>query len=285
MIRILVPLNFTDYSLNAINTALGMSEKIPAEITLLHCFSDIEINTDDTSVSSAVAGETIFSEEYFYRKLEEIAAKYLSGQQQSASTTTSINCKVIKGFPEDIIPSFSKEEGYDLIVMGTKTKGELIKAALGSITNDVIKTSTATVLTVPEGSLLNHKKTNKILFLIESAPEDKDSLHRLLGTSTHFKVEITAILHRPLRADKNDIRKMDELRRHCETQYPDSDINYAIITGRNYLKSIESYIKENPTDLIAMTRRKRKGLLKLFKQSVTGRFLFSINAPLLIIHS
>jgi nucleotide-binding universal stress UspA family protein len=78
---------------------------------------------------------------------------------------------------------------------------------------------------------------------------------------------------------------MDELRRYCEANFPDREIAYEIITGRSFVKSMESYITENPTDLIAMTRRKRKGLLKLFIQSVTGRFLFGINAPLLIFHS
>lgn len=285
MIRILVPLNFTDYSLNAINTALGLSQRTEAELTLLHCFQKPEIDSDEIRVSSAVADETISTESDFYNKLETISAQFFSKHKQSGTSSFNINCKVIKGFPEDLIPAFSNEEGYDLIVMGTKTKGELIKAALGSITNDIIKASTATVLTVPDGIQLVSEKTNKILFLIESAPEDKESLKRLLEISAPFKVDITAVLHRPLRADKNDIRKMDELRRYCEANFPDREIAYEIITGKSFVKSIESYITENPTDLIAMTRRKRKGLLKLFKQSVTGRFLFGINAPLLIFHS
>jgi len=40
MIKILVPVNFSDYSINALSYALNLAEKFQSEITLLYCFSD-----------------------------------------------------------------------------------------------------------------------------------------------------------------------------------------------------------------------------------------------------
>jgi len=46
MIKLLVPVDFSDYSLNALKYAIKLGEKLPSEITLAHCFPEIVDESD-----------------------------------------------------------------------------------------------------------------------------------------------------------------------------------------------------------------------------------------------
>jgi nucleotide-binding universal stress UspA family protein len=288
MIKLLVPVSFSDYSLNALTFALTLAEKFPAEITVLHCFTDYmpRDEAEGKRESSSVTRAEIDQKESAGKKeLKQLANRQLGKFTRLREKNITLKYRFEHGYPEDIIPVLSNNEGFDVVIMGTQTKGEPIKEALGSVTSDVIQRTTAPVLAVPSQSSIDPNNIGKILFLLELSDNDYISLHRLIRLISPFHTEINAVLHCPAKADKNDIRKMDELRSYCDSTYPHYDINFAIITGKNYVKSIEEYVAENPVNLVAMTRRKRTLLRKIFTPSITRRFLFSSKVPLLVFHS
>jgi nucleotide-binding universal stress UspA family protein len=292
MIKILVPLNFSDYSLNALNFALTLAEEFPAEISVLHCFTDY-ISLEETEQDKELPGYTpILTRDEIRQKDAETQQKLqelISLRVQQMSSLQEKNISLVYrfeyGYPEDIIPKISNEEIFDVVIMGTKTKGETIKEALGSISSDVIQRVSAPVLAVPAHSVMDLEKHGKVLFLLELNERDYISLHSLIRLLSPFHTEINAVLFCPARADKNDIRKMDQLRSYCDSTYRHFTINFDIITGKNYVKSIEEYLIDNPSDLVAMTRRKRTLLKKLFSPSIIRQLLFSTDIPLLVFHS
>jgi nucleotide-binding universal stress UspA family protein len=292
MIKILVPVNFSDYALNALTFALTLAEKFPAEVSVLHCFTDyISLEESDQSPESQAYNTTLTRSEIEQKDTEtqERLRQLISSlvQQMSSLQEKNINLayRFEYGYPEDVIPKISNEEVFDVVIMGTKTKGETIKEALGSVTSDVIQRVTAPVVAVPSHSTINLTKLGKVLFLLELNERDYISLHSLVRLLSPFHTEINAILYCPTRADKNDIRKMDQLRTYCDSTYPHFNINFDIITGKNYIKSVEEYLVENQSALVAMTRRKRTILKKIFSPSITRQLLFSTDIPLLVFHS
>lgn len=288
MIKILVPVTFSDYSLNALSYAMKLSEKFRSEITLLHCFTmyvDREPAEGKRELKEPENDEAEQKELGTRAELQKIVEDLQKEYKLPGKNALTIKYRFEQGYPEDIIPLISNSEGFDAVIMGTQTRGELIKEALGSISSDVIQRAKAPVLAVPSGSSIDSEKLGKVLFLLELSENDYISLHRLIRLISPFQTEINAVLHCPVRADKNDIRKMDELRKYCDSTYPNLIINFSIITGKNYMKSIEDYVAENPVSLVAMTRKKRTLLQKLFKHSITRRLLFSSKVPLLVFHS
>jgi nucleotide-binding universal stress UspA family protein len=292
MIKILVPVNFSEYSLNALTFALTLAEKFPAGITVLHCFSKyVSLLSDEESEGVLPGNHTEaravveHKEKEAQERLNLLKDNLLNSMSLLQNKNVQINCRFEYGYPEDIIPLVSQEESSEVIIMGTQSKGETIKEALGSVTSDVINRAKAPVLAVPSHSGIDLTKLGKVLFLIELSDRDYFSLHRLIRLISPFHTEINAVHYSPSKADKNDIRKMDLFRTYCDTTYKHYTINFDIITGKNYLKTLEEYIIENPTDLIAMTRRKRTILKKLFTASITRKMLFNTDIPLLIFHS
>ena len=292
MIKILVPVIFSDYSLNALNFALTLAEKFPAEVSVLHCFTNYisleesEQSGDSHKQSNLQTRKGIEQKDAETReRLQHLISTHGNNMSALQGKNIKLTYRFEYGYPEDIIPKISNQEAFDVVIMGTKTKGETIKEALGSVTSDVIQRVTAPVLAVPAHSVIDLAKLGKVLFLLELNEHDYISLHRLIRLISPFHTEINAVLYCPTRADKNDIRKMDKLRTYCDTTYRHFNINFDIITGKNYIKSIEEYLLENPSDLLAMTRKKRTLLRKLFSPSITRQLLFSTDIPLLVFHS
>ncbi|WP_132431963.1 universal stress protein [Natronoflexus pectinivorans] len=291
MIKILVPVNFSEYSLNALTFALTLAEKFPAGIFILHCFSEyvsleeeplVEKETQEFYDAKASIEKR---DEESREKLKELTGNIVNSMNSLQNKNIQLEYRFEYGYPEDVIPRISNKESFDVIIMGTKSKGETIKETLGSITSDVVQKVTAPVLAVPSHSTIDLTQLGKVLFLIELNDRDYISLHRLIRLISPFHTEISAVYHSTGKADKNVIRKMEQLRTYCDCTYRNYNINFDIITGKNYLKTLEEYLTENPTHLIAMTRRKRTLLRKVFSPSVTRKMLFNTDIPLLIFHS
>jgi len=292
MIKILVPVNFSDYALNALTFALTLAEKFPTKVTALHCFTDyisseeLESDTDLQSQEiNTIKNQTEQKDAETQHKLQKLISSQIMKMSLAQKQNITLDCRFEYGYPEDIIPTISNQQLFDVVIMGTKTKGETIKEALGSITSDVIQNVSTPVIAVPAQYKVNLSKLDKVLFLLELSDRDYKSLHSLIRLISPFHTKINAVLYCPLRADKNDIRKMDKLRTYCDSTYKHHDINFDIITGKNYIKSIEEYLIEKPSGLIAMTRKKRSLLKKIFSPSITRQLLFITDIPLLVFHS
>ncbi|MDG5799350.1 universal stress protein [Marinilabiliaceae bacterium ANBcel2] len=289
MIKILVPVNFSDYSLNAISYALTLAEKFPAEVIILHCFSNyVPLNEQEKTIKDVdkVVVERVEKEEKdSQQKLKELTNSFIKSLNQNQNQNIDITYKFEYGYPEDVIPLISKELSADVIIMGTKCKGDTIKEALGSITGDVMQKVSAPVLAVPSHSTINLSRIGKVMFLIELNQRDYISLHRLIRIISPFQTQINVVYYTTGKADKNDIRKMEMLHTYCDVTYRNYNINFDIITGKNFIKTVDEYLEENSIDIIAMTRRKRTVLRKLFSPSVTRKMLFNTDIPLLIFHS
>ncbi len=291
MIKILVPVNFSDYSLNALAYAITLAEKFRAGIFILHCFADYvflgEDRIEGSDISEAEDLKTVIEKRDIEsgEKLKKLTREIMESMNQNQKKNIQFEYRFEYGNPEDVIPLVSNKEAFDVIIMGTKTKGEPIKEALGSITNDVVQKAKAPVLAVPSHSLVDHTRLGKVMFLLELNDRDFISLHRLIRLTSPFNAEINAVLHCNSKADKNEKRRMEQLKTYCDTTYTNYNINFDIIMGKNYLKVIEQYISDKEIDLIAMTRRKRTLLRKFFIPSVTRKMLFNTNIPILIFHS
>jgi nucleotide-binding universal stress UspA family protein len=54
--------------------------------------------------------------------------------------------------------------------------------------------------------------------------------------------------------------------------------------GEPFIPALEKYVAENNIDLIAMTKRKRNMIAKLFSPEITRKILFHTDIPLLVFH-
>lgn len=285
MINILVPVNFTDYSLNALLYAVQLTEKFKAGITILHCFSDY-LSKNRGEIDEEVNSSEIELQEQEYRERLRLLTAQMVDKAALLHDNLQVQYRFELGYPEDVIPQVSLSMKSDIIIMGTSSKDDELKQVMGSVTGDVVKKATAPVLAVPARSKVNHRKLGKILFLMELDERDFFSLHRLMRIITPFNTQVIAVhYHSGKKLTTAEEEKMAELKSCCTAIYKSGNIDFTSITGSNFGQSIEDFVKGNHIDLIAMTRKRRTILRKLFDPSATKKMLYETDTPLLIFHS
>ncbi|WP_025006667.1 universal stress protein [Marinilabilia salmonicolor] len=286
MIKILVPVTFTDHSINAFTYALTLAGKFPSTVTLLHSFSDYEDIEEGMNVMPPNSEEDI-------QKREQDARDRLADLCQSAiNKMTSIQDKNIElenrfefGYAEEVILKVSKDLDPDVIIMGTKSKGETIKELLGSVTSDVMRRATVPVLAVPAKSTVDLEKLSRVLFVTDFGDADYISVHKLIRLITPFQTHINAVRFQAHKPDNTEIRRMEKFRDYCDATYRNHKIKSNFEQSEQFMDSLEKYVAENNIDLIAMTRRKRNMIARLFTPEITRRILFYTDVPLLVFHA
>ncbi len=290
MFQVLVPAAFTDKSENALTYALTLASKFPSRVVVLHCFSaylslgEYEEGVNQEIVSAAAHPLLEEKEQKARNKLKNLCDTIRAGMDPVQKKNLIIEELFELGYPEDVIPAVGQRMLADVIVMGTKSKGDTIKELLGSVTSDVIKNATPPVLAVPVNSAIDLDKLSKVLFLTDFGDEDYISLHKLIRLIAPFKTQIHAVHFCHREPEKNDLRRMERFRDYCEATYRNNEIIFSFEIGAEFVKALENFTTKNQIDLIAMTRKRRTLLSKLFSSNLARKTLFSTDIPLLVFH-
>jgi nucleotide-binding universal stress UspA family protein len=188
-----------------------------------------------------------------------------------------------EGLPEDEIIAFSKEYRPTIIVMGTRGKSRKDIELIGSVTAEIIESTSVPLLAIPENiSLENVKKTKNIAFAMSFNQRD-------LVTFDHFvklmKNEIPKVHLFNISTSKdewNEIR-LTGTREYLQKHYPDIDIEFTVLDEGDLLNAVDKFVQEKKIDVITLTTYRRRMITRIFNSSIARRMLFHTNTALLII--
>ena len=136
--KILCPVDFSDTSMNAANNAINFSMEIKAEITFIHII-DIQAlqNIGDLSGGGINDINLLIEEE------KPVLSKL---KEECDKKGIKVKTVLTHGEPVSVILETIKEDGHDLIIMGTHGKTGLRRLVLGSIAENVVRKSDIPVL-------------------------------------------------------------------------------------------------------------------------------------------
>jgi nucleotide-binding universal stress UspA family protein len=156
--RILVPVDFSPESKRAWNTAQRLADNLGAELLLLHVLVwEDTLRSLETAERAAEArvhhaeaelnigppppegGATVAPEQWTDDLLVTWAAP-------PRGAGTRVRTLVRAGVPHREIVAAAREEGVDLIIMGTHGRGGLERFLVGSVADRVIRTASCPVL-------------------------------------------------------------------------------------------------------------------------------------------
>jgi len=136
--HILVPVDFSSSSERALGLGIKLAKMFDARLTLLHVW---EIPTYPYMDFVATAPEFAQSIE---RAAEQRLAALLSETQKRVPAARSL---LKMGAPWEQILASAKDEGADVIVMGTHGRRGVSHVLLGSVAEKVVRLATVPVLT------------------------------------------------------------------------------------------------------------------------------------------
>lgn len=136
--RILVPVDFSKHSHNALRYAVAFADALGAELHLLHVVQEPASYT-----RMYVPPEDWLTEE---RDAARRELEKLPGDEVKANV--AVLREVRSGSPLVEIIQYAKEADIDLIVMGTHGRTGLAHLLLGSVAENVVRQAPCPVLTV-----------------------------------------------------------------------------------------------------------------------------------------
>ena len=289
--RILVPVDYSDYSVQACRYALRIAEKTGACLTFFHAFYspafDLIELTGNKSVQKKlrddVTSKLMVTEEEKLKHFEKIVLAYPEAGKISKD---QLSFEICAGLANEEILDFSAKYQPHIVVMGTRGNDKKENSFIGSTTEYAIRKLRCPVLAVPEHfKLKDDIASNNILYLTDFDESDFLSIKLLLGFTQTMGMTIHC-LHIGNKKDKWEEMKMNGLREYFRTVYNNSFVECNIVSsGENILDAIDRYITEKNIRLISLTTRKRNIYSKYFKPDITRKIFHHSSIPLLVFHS
>jgi nucleotide-binding universal stress UspA family protein len=138
--EILIPVDFSDHSLAALEAAVDLAKVFDSRLHLIHCYS---IQPGGISPYGVAMPSSYFTD------IREAASKQLAEWRlKHLPADILVDTKTVSQMPSKAIVEAALEVGADLIVMGTRGHSGFKHALLGSVTERTIRIAPCPVLTV-----------------------------------------------------------------------------------------------------------------------------------------
>ncbi|MEX0717215.1 MAG: universal stress protein [Planctomycetaceae bacterium] len=153
--HILVPTDFSDSAAVALEYAVELCRLSGARLTLLHVTNRAKIEEGLVGLDSLhylhEAADTTAERppgEIQWERVRESARQKLEASIDPSWKDIELTIDTDDGYPSEAITRHAKENGVDLIVMGTQGRGRVAQFVMGSVTQNVVRLAECPVLTV-----------------------------------------------------------------------------------------------------------------------------------------
>ncbi|MGZ4035410.1 MAG: universal stress protein [Bacteroidia bacterium] len=275
--KILIPIDFSETSMLAIEHAGFMAQLFKAELILLHV---VENHWEKFSVVAPELRITAPSDltNAIEKRLEETAVDIRNKYGVKSTTITS------DGTIFSEIISISKEHKVDLVVMGTHGTSGVVEFFIGSNTYKMVTQSECPVLSVQaQAKKLGFKN---ILLPIDDSLHSRQKVNHAIVLAKHFASKIHVL---GLDDSKNDetarkkfqikIDQIEEYIKKCEIPY-----TCKTVEGKNQAKVSYDYAKSVDADLIVIMTDQDEDITGRFMGTFAQQIINHSKIPVMSIH-
>ena len=286
--KILVPVDFSSYSLNAACYAAHVARQKGAEITLIHVYFNPVTNPvsyDHFYSFPANVAETL-SEivENAGELMKEFMEKLNAYLVDYEISSIQIKTELIGGIAEEEILDFTEAGSYDLMVVGIRGK-EASENWFGSFMTEIINKASIPVLAIPGQASYKKSMFKRLMYATNFDKSDGIAIQKLIEIAMPLETHIS-VVHIDDTTDNPFINY--DLAHFKEKYVGNADqvkMEFDLIVNKNRARGIENYIIDKEIDIIAVTSHKRNIITSLFKPSLTKALLFRLGIPMLIFHA
>lgn len=287
--KILLPVDFSDYSMKACDLAFNLAESLDAEVMLIHTYYNPIYNNVPLLDSVPYSAK---DEESLNRIIKKVTADMenltnMLSRKREKGELPNINFKTAlrEGVPEEEINKFAKEYNPSIIIMGTRGRDRKEQDLIGSVTAELIDKSTTPVLAIPEDAdLTNFNKVKHIAFATNFDPKDLIAFEKLFALLKGFTFKIHFIHFEQTINAWNEI-KLAGIKEYFNKHYPELETEYHLLKGKDILSSLDEFIETSNIDIISLSTHKRNIIFRLFNPSFARKMIFHSNTPMLIFHA
>jgi nucleotide-binding universal stress UspA family protein len=289
--KILIPIDFSDYSFQACELGFNYAKEIQAEVVVMHVYftplSLPSFSLNENFIYPAIVNdeETVFLLKKAQNDLSMFTDSIRNKIQAGEWPDVPFSTVFLEGLPEEEIVAFSRKHPVNLIIMGTRGKNQKDVDLIGSVTAEVIEMTKIPVFAIPEKTpFRNFFGVKRIAFGTSFDPNDLLSLDTLFKMFHWYNIEYH-LFHITHKQDTGNKIKLAGIKEYFAKQYPDKKMQYDILEAHDFILNLEKFIRDNKIDIIAISTYKRNFLARMFNPSVARKMLFHTDTPLLALRS
>jgi len=280
MKKILVPIDYSAYSENAVHYAIEIAKKINADIHLFHGLEIPEL--------VPMAGVMMWPVENFadiQEDSDEDLSRYIDHLKTIPGMASpyfpNITFSSETGSVKQILDKLTSENHFDVIIMGLAGAGKLDQFLLGSNSRQVIEKTKVPVLLIPKEAV--YEPFKKIAFATDLSESDLNSIYAIARLFCLFDPEILLAHVDEKLSDFHDPRTPANLflnRVTCKLNY--AKIYYRHINATSIEDGLSWLTENGQINILGMIHRHTSLFSRILEGSHTQKLARSIKVPLLV---
>ena len=286
---ILIPIDFSDYSLKAALTGFDIAEKLKSKMVLYHSSPRPEFLTipysDVIVYDSALFLNYEITEKQTNEKFEAFLTK-LTGIIDPKRWEKARPEYIVKiGEADDDILSYIQIHPPKMVVMGIRGADAQMGDIIGTTTAGVVFNTKVPVLAIPENAPDNWLKNFKtIVYATNFESTDFIALDKLLKLMKPFETKVICLHVNQGNNGELDEAMLEGMREALCEKYPYTGFDCKLIHSKNLTEAIDQFIQDNQVDVLAITTHRRNMLTRLFNPSITRTMVLHSQTPILVFH-
>jgi nucleotide-binding universal stress UspA family protein len=280
MKKILVPVDFSPNSMNALHVAASIAHKSGAVLEMLHVNLAAIYSTplSEFVAVSKYEGDDQQYDDTAVSQLEKLKIELLADPTYA---NLNIQIRVEEGYLHSTVRNVAQDDAVDLVVMGTKGTSGMNEFLVGSNTEKVIRTSPCPVLAIPEGTQDFSPKT---VLLPSTLKDDQTGVFKYVASwEKLFKFHVKILYLNNVRNLPTDGSAEAAKNRLAEaTGLKKTDV---ILTHETFFEdnAILATADQFNVDMIVMGTHQRHGLSHILFGSITEDTVNHSHIPVLAV--
>ena len=266
--KIIVPIDFSENSIKALDLAVSLSKKEKTQITLVYI---IELIYDFASQASVVLDSMHKESE---KQMKELKSKYVD-------SGIKFDHEIQEGTASISIARIAEERESDLIVMGTRGASGIKKALFGSTTVNLLKEANCPVLVVPESSQIN--QIQRITLALEFANHEPIAIDKVVSLCHSLNLSLEFFHVQTSNGFKEDLAILG-LEKYLESNYSDLPVRFYTYYGETIEEGLDAFLEEHQHMVLGLCHHHRNIINTLFQKSHSFEMAYHTQVPLLIMY-
>lgn len=276
MKKIFVATDFSDVSKNAVKYAAGFASHFNASLHLIHVYESPLFYTAEMPYTAIEAAEKLAKSE-----ADQKMEKLLESTKKDFPDL-DIQFIVKRGVSADSITDEADGADADLLVTGSTGAGVIERTLIGSTTTAIINKSKCKVLIVPENG--KFKGVASLVYATDLNEKNIGSANDLLPLATSMNSELIFLfVDNKIHTDSEQISEDMATKIRGLITYP--KVSGYVCTDPDVMNGISLFIHKKKADMVAMVTHHRSFPRMLWDKSLTKKFSYHPEIPLLVIHA
>jgi nucleotide-binding universal stress UspA family protein len=273
--RLLVPTDFSDHATAAVRYAAPLAPQFGAEVVLVHATAQ-RPPFDPLPGSGDVFILT-------YEENDRLARAALDQARSSHLDGVDVRPRMAFGEPAEAILEAAHASAADMIVMGTRGRGGLARAVLGSVAEAVIRQSDLPVLTVRRDSANDASRITRILCPINYSDAAAKAFRHALLFASAFEAELIALYFQEDGSTEDDLEAEVERLRVWVGDVPLSVHLTCLAHRGDPATQVNEYARTRDVDLVVIGAQRRRGGVQTTIGSTTDGLTRHAPCPVLTV--